>query len=80
MNEVRVFWREIDSPIGPLLLAGERERLRLIHFQTGSHSMQPAAGWIADASAFAAPTTQLSEYFAGQRRDFDLELQMPGTA
>jgi len=79
MNEARVFWREIDSPIGPLLLAGEREQLRLIHFQTGSHSMRPEAGWIADASAFAAATKQLLEYCAGQRRDFDLELLMPGT-
>jgi|SRR5262245_1932733 len=80
MNEGRVFWHEIDTQIGRLLLAGDRQRLRLIQFQNGSHAMHPEPEWIADASVFATATAQLHEYFAGQRQEFDLQLQMAGTA
>jgi methylated-DNA-[protein]-cysteine S-methyltransferase len=80
MNKASVFWHEIDTPIGRLLLAGEHERLQLIHFQNRSHAMCPEPGWIADASAFVTASAQLREYFAGRRREFDLALLMPGTA
>jgi methylated-DNA-[protein]-cysteine S-methyltransferase len=80
MSATAVYWHEIDSPVGRLLLAGERGRLSLVHFQAGLHALRPEPGWIADALAFPAATLQLREYFAGRRRMFDLELAMPGTA
>ncbi|HZF24676.1 MAG TPA: methylated-DNA--[protein]-cysteine S-methyltransferase [Steroidobacteraceae bacterium] len=78
MSEAAIYWHEIDSPIGRLLLVGERERLKLLHFQSASRR-RPEEGWIADSSAFESVRRQLREYFAGRRRAFDLGLMMPGT-
>ena len=64
----------IESPIGPLLVAGEK-RLRIIHFAP-SH---PEHDWQKDDAPFAEVAKQLKEYFAGDRREFDLDLEMDGT-
>ena len=74
-----MYWQELESPVGRLLLAGERERLHLVHFQAGPRPLRPKAEWVADASAFRSVMKQIGEYFAGARRMFDLELAMPGT-
>lgn len=37
------------------------------------------AGWEPADTAFAAAVDQLEEYFAGQRTEFELELEMAGT-
>ena len=79
MSRTQMYWHELESPIGRLLLAGVRERLRLVHFQAGPRPLRPQADWVADASAFRSALKQISEYFAGARRTFDLELEMPGT-
>jgi methylated-DNA-[protein]-cysteine S-methyltransferase len=79
MTEAVTCWHEIDTPVGRLFLAGQRGRLRLVHFQSDSRPLCAERGWIADASAFADAAEQLGEYFAGQRRVFDLNLVMPGT-
>ncbi|HKE43248.1 MAG TPA: methylated-DNA--[protein]-cysteine S-methyltransferase [Steroidobacteraceae bacterium] len=74
-----IYWHEIDSPIGRLLLAGERDQLTLVRFQSAARSRRPQPEWVADAARFDAVTRQLSEYFAGERQVFDLELAMAGT-
>lgn len=73
------YWHEIATPIGALLLASDGERLTLIHFQAGPRPCAPAAGWIADAAPFRTAVRQLAEYFAGERREFDLALAPAGT-
>jgi methylated-DNA-[protein]-cysteine S-methyltransferase len=78
-SRMQMYWHELESPVGRLLLAGERERLGLVHFQAGPRPLRPKADWVADASAFRAVVRQINEYFAGARRTFDLELAMPGT-
>ena len=79
MGRAQMYWHELESPVGRLLLAGEREQLRLVHFQAGPRPLRPKADWVADASAFRAAVKQINEYFAGVRRAFDLDLAMPGT-
>lgn len=74
-----IYWHEMDSPIGRLLLAGERDRLSLVHFQSTARPRQPDPEWIERSSMFGAVERQLREYFASKRRTFDLELMMPGT-
>jgi methylated-DNA-[protein]-cysteine S-methyltransferase len=74
-----LYWHEIDSPVGRLLLAGDREGLIQVGFQSGPRPLRPADGWIADAAPFRAAITQLNEYFAGERRRFDLPLAPRGT-
>ncbi len=69
-----------DSPIGPLLLTSDGIHLTGLFMETGggNHSN---VGWVMDATAepLAATRRQLSEYFAGSRRSFDLPLRLQGT-
>ncbi len=73
------YWHTIDSPVGRLLLGGDGERLTRIHFQDGPCPLRPAAHWQAAVRPFAAAIEQLAQYFAGQRRRFDLPLAPTGT-
>jgi methylated-DNA-[protein]-cysteine S-methyltransferase len=72
-------YTHIDSPAGPLLLAGDEEGLRLIHFVQGRTPRAPDGDWIEDNRPFRDAVRQLKAYFAGERFDFELELQPRGT-
>ena len=71
------------SPIGPLLLVGEPDPagLRLTGLYMDEHRRGPsiAPDWREDAAAFVEVERQLDEYFAGDRRSFDLALAPSGT-
>ena len=69
-----------DSPIGALLLAGSGSALELLGFPTGSMARRPKPDWQRDDSAFAEVRKQLSAYFGGELRQFDVELAPAGTA
>ncbi len=73
------YWHEIDSPIGPLLLAGTAQALRRVHFQAGPRPLRPAEGWRHAAAPFVRVQAQLKEYFCGARRTFQLPLAPTGT-
>ena len=68
-----------DTPIGGLLLAGDQDALALIGFPKGSMRRDPETDWIYNEKPFADAVRQLDEYFAGERRDFDLPLRLSGT-
>ena len=71
--------RTVDSPVGPLTLAGRDGRLR--HLRMVDQTYEPSRdGWQNDDTAFPDAVEQLAEYFAGKRTDFDLDLDMVGTA
>jgi methylated-DNA-[protein]-cysteine S-methyltransferase len=70
----------LDSPVGPLLLAGDADGLTLISFPTGSREQKPKPGWREDARPFAAAIRELGEYFAGKRRVFTVKLKPAGTS
>jgi methylated-DNA-[protein]-cysteine S-methyltransferase len=77
---VRVkYWHEIDSPVGPLLLAGTPHALTGVNFQAGPCPQRPAKEWCHEAAAFVRVQTQLMEYFCGARRTFELPLAPEGT-
>lgn len=68
----------VDSPLGPLLLTGDGEALTGLY--TDQHGRLPTdLGHRADEE-FAQARSQLEEYFAGRRTDFDLPISAPGTA
>lgn len=69
----------VDSPIGDLLLVGDGERLYGLYMQAGPRPYVPDLASRRDDAAFGAARAQLAEYFAGERRAFDLELEMAGT-
>ncbi|HEV7611093.1 MAG TPA: methylated-DNA--[protein]-cysteine S-methyltransferase [Steroidobacteraceae bacterium] len=71
---------QFDSPIGRLLLTSDGTALTGLYMEP-SRKAQSTDGWTEDAAAapLAAAIRQLSEYFAGSRRVFDLPLRMQGT-
>jgi methylated-DNA-[protein]-cysteine S-methyltransferase len=70
-----------DSPIGPLLLAGDNDALTLIYFQNGrSGPRDPDPEWRERPATFRETTRQLSAYFAGRLRKFELPLRPEGTS
>jgi methylated-DNA-[protein]-cysteine S-methyltransferase len=73
------YWYEIDSPVGPLLLAGDEQALLQVHFQSGRQRLRPQPQWRHGGAALRASVLQLEQYFAGRRRGFDLALRLVGT-
>src|SRR3954451_21179107 len=75
--EALVF-RSMDSPVGLLTLAGKDGRL--MHLRMVDQTYEPSHdGWEPDDDAFPDAVEQLEAYFAGDRTDFELELDMVGT-
>jgi methylated-DNA-[protein]-cysteine S-methyltransferase len=71
--------RRIDSPIGPLMLAADDIGLRHIEFRDNSHPTDRRDWHGGHHDILQATEAQLGEYFAGQRRAFDLPLAPQGT-
>jgi methylated-DNA-[protein]-cysteine S-methyltransferase len=72
-------FRTMESPVGPLTLAGTDGRL--MHLRMVDQTYEPSHnGWERDDTAFPDAVEQLEAYFAGERREFDLELDLVGTS
>jgi methylated-DNA-[protein]-cysteine S-methyltransferase len=74
-----MYYRYLETPIGELLLAGTDTALSMIGFPKGSMRRDPEPDWIYKEKPFEAASRQLLEYFAGERKDFDLQLALDGT-
>ena len=74
-----MYYCYFDTPIGELLLAGEADALTMIGFPKGAMRRDPEADWIYKEEPFSEVRRQLGEYFAGQRKEFDLPLALQGT-
>jgi methylated-DNA-[protein]-cysteine S-methyltransferase len=75
MHAIR--WTIYESPLGPLTLRGGASGLTSLHFPGRG---QPLDENDHEPVLFAAAVQQLEEYFAGDRRKFDLALDVGGTA
>ena len=74
-----MYYCYLDTPIGELLLAGEADGLAMIGFPKGSMRREPEPDWIFNEKPLQDACTQLREYFAGERREFDLAVKLTGT-
>lgn len=74
-----MLYTTLPSPIGELLLAGDRGALNRLSMQAGPRPLPVAPQWRRDDGAFADPRRQLEEYFDGRRRSFELELELTGS-
>jgi methylated-DNA-[protein]-cysteine S-methyltransferase len=70
-----MIYTTFSSPVGELLLAGHDDVLTQLSFE----GVSPEPGWRRDGAAFGSARAQLAEYFGGDRREFDLELELTGT-
>ena len=74
-----MFYDYLESPIGPLLVAGNGEGLKRIEFPRRGKRARPEPGWQKSPREMNEVTEQLKEYFAGERTWFDLKLAPEGT-
>jgi methylated-DNA-[protein]-cysteine S-methyltransferase len=65
-----------DSPIGELMLVGDERTLRGLYM---APHPAPRADWRSASEPFAAACEQLAQYFAGERHEFALPLELAGT-
>ena len=71
-------FRTVDSPVGPLTLAGRSGQL--MHLRMVDQTYEPSHnGWELDDGAFSDAVEQLESYFAGKLFEFDLDLELVGT-
>lgn len=70
-----------ESPIGPLTLVSDGTAITGLYMEVHRHAPEQQPDWIREDSApvLRQATRQLAEYFAGERREFDLPLEMHGT-
>jgi AraC family transcriptional regulator of adaptative response/methylated-DNA-[protein]-cysteine methyltransferase len=87
-TQLRVATAEIETPIGPMLAAASATHLLLFEFPRRrmidtqldrvrrAHDCELAPG---ESPVFDVVRTQLDEYFRGERREFTVPLDVPGT-
>lgn len=73
---METFWSTYESPIGELTLIARGGRLRGVRFPGGEAGL---AAERRQPDEFANVVRQLDEYFAGQRREFDLAVELEGS-
>jgi len=84
-----IAYEEVESPIGTLTLAATRQGLCTLLFGTWHDNKDylmdwakrwyGACEWKHNPEALAEAAKQLGQYFAGERQNFELELDMQGT-
>lgn len=70
--------RVVDSPIGPLTLAG-RDGLSHLRMDDQTHDPVHRRSWIPDPGAFDDVARQLDAYFHGELTEFDVDLELEGS-
>jgi|SRR5215469_1891875 len=79
MNE-NLYHHTLDTPIGGLLLVGDKDALHEVYFQDGKRGpTKPHADWQPSERPFREAIRQLRAYFAGRLTEFDLPLAPQGT-
>ena len=69
-----------DSPVGPLLLAGDQEALHVLAFGVGSRPREIDASWQPDVKGVLGPIRkELDQYFAGRLKKFSTPVAFNGT-
>src|SRR5271170_6647660 len=79
MKTIVMLHTSMESPIGPLLLAGDERGLHLVHFANGRRPKSPSPAWVEDKNPFKEAIRQLKAYFAGKLTEFELPLVLAGT-
>lgn len=70
----------IESPIGPILLAGDEKGLKRVIFLKDKRKIEIPDDWVENKEFFREAARQLEAYFSGKLKSFDLKLAPEGTA
>jgi len=76
-----LYYSRMSSPVGPLLIGVSDAALVILEFDRGLPKLVNGADveWRESEPKTRVVRKQLDEYFAGKRRDFDLDLDLRGT-
>ena len=77
MNRTR--YRIIDSPVGPITIAGDNDAITGLRMEDQAHPPVGHEEWVPDEGAFPEVVDQLDAYFAGDLTEFDVPLRLEGT-
>ena len=90
LSPAELAWATLSTPVGPLAVGCTAAGLAQVRFRTSPRDRLraglPASGGRAGRPAaardevLAAARDQLAEYFAGQRKEFDLPIDWTGTS
>jgi methylated-DNA-[protein]-cysteine S-methyltransferase len=79
-EENTMIYTLITSPLGELLATRDDGGITGLYLPSGKNAVTPGDDWTRDDQAFDDLRMQLTQYFAGNRRDFDLPLHASGSA
>ena len=75
-----LFCFRTSSPVGPLFLAASPKGLVRLEFEAHALKLNPKTTQLKESRELLRPyLDQLNEYFAGQRREFSIPLDLRGT-
>jgi methylated-DNA-[protein]-cysteine S-methyltransferase len=74
-----MYYDIIESPIGPILLAGNEEELKYLIILKGEKRIEIPEDWVKNKEFFREAARQLEAYLSGKLESFDLKLAPEGT-
>ncbi|HII78951.1 MAG TPA: methylated-DNA--[protein]-cysteine S-methyltransferase [Methanosarcina sp.] len=82
-----MYYHIIESPIGPILLAGDEEGLKYVNFlkskgkdkDKDKGKVKIPDDWVENKDFFRETSRQLDAYFSGELKSFDVKLAPKGT-
>ena len=79
-----LYYSKFNSPFGPLVVGVSHRGLVLLEFDRGNfpplEKGRPTVSWHEDPAQTQEYVRELEEYFAGERREFTIPLDLRGTA
>jgi methylated-DNA-[protein]-cysteine S-methyltransferase len=72
-------YREVDSPLGGILITGRGDAVTGVSFQNHSRARETGPTWIKDDGHLERACQQLAEYLEGGRTTFDVPLRLDGS-
>lgn len=74
-----MYYHIIESPLGPLLLAGDESGLKFLNIQKGKKPLRVQEAWEENRNFFKDISGQLEAYFAGKLKAFDVKMAPEGS-
>src|ERR1700688_4960334 len=73
------YYSTIDGPLGRMFVQGDGQFVTGLFMPQHKGGWGPGASWQQSEAPFTVLREQLAEYFAGERRQFDVPLRLAGT-
>jgi methylated-DNA-[protein]-cysteine S-methyltransferase len=74
-----MYYDIIESPVCPILLAGNEEGLKHVILLKGEKKVKIPDNWVKNKGFFRETAKQFEDYFSGKLKSFDLNLAFEGT-